>query len=180
MEYFIISQDDALQDYQIGFEDLRSASRTLEVTTDQAEEIKDRTVVLVNGDEDSVWPDFIERPVVLVSDMIKQVMSMHDERAIFKSAVLNHVKLLKQSAYWLLLADRLDCLSDRTEFDKAGRVQRLVLDADRAEGHAVFRVAGIVETWLVINLDVAESLLRRRTFGMKLRKIETYNGRDLG
>ncbi|MCC3378820.1 hypothetical protein ACFQ5D_08375 [Paenibacillus farraposensis] len=177
MEYFIISQDKSLEDHLITFEGLKAANSTLEVTTDQAEAIKDLTVVFVNGDEDHVCPDFIERPVLLVSDTLKKVISMYDEHVIFKCAVLTNIKMESQSTYWLMLVDRLDCLSDQTVFDKAGRIQHIVIDLEKARGHAVFRIKGIDETMLVINLEITESILRRELFGMKIEKVETYSGR---
>lgn len=175
MEYFVISQDESLQDHLMTFEGLRAANSTLEVTSDQADAIHDLTVVFVNGDTDYVCPDFIERPVVLVSDTMKKVFEMYDDDVIFKCAVLTNVSEESQRVYWLMLVDRLDCLSEQTEFDKTGGVKRIVIDPDRAKGHAVFRIKGIAETTLVINLDIAESLLRRELFGMKISEIETHD-----
>ncbi|MCW3791437.1 hypothetical protein OM416_07590 [Paenibacillus sp. LS1] len=171
MEYFMISQDRNLDEHLISFEGLKSATRTLEITTDQSQELKDLTVVFVHG-ENKIVPDFIDRPVVLVSDELKKVMEMHDDNIMFKCAVLTNVVEETQLTYWLILVDRLDCLSSLSEYDPWGRPTRIVIDKHKAAGHAVFRIAGIDDKRLIINLDVTESVLRRELWGMTLESIE--------
>jgi len=172
MDYFIMTQDRLLDEHMITFDGLRSAFRTLEVSRDRDQEIKDFTVVYVEG-KDKVIPDLIDRPVVLMSDPLKKVIEMYDDEALFKCTVLAHPAEEMQQTYWLLLVDRLDCLSDLTEYDPWGRPSRIVLDRNKAKGHAIFRIAGIDDPRLVINLDVAESILRRDLWGIVLEPLET-------
>lgn len=172
MEYFIMTQDRLLDEKMVLFDGLRAATRTLEVSRERAQEIKDFTVVYVDG-KDRVIPDLIDRPVVLMSDSLKKVIEMYDDDALFKCVVLVHAVEEVQQTYWLLLVDRLDCLSELTEYDPWGRPSRIVIDPKKAKGHAIFRIADIDDQRLVINLDIAESILRRDVWGITLEPVET-------
>ncbi|MEC0127799.1 hypothetical protein [Paenibacillus pabuli] len=178
MDYFIMTQDRLLDEHMIMFDGLRSAFRTLEVSKDRAQEIKDFTVVYVEG-KDRIIPDLIDRPVVLMSDPLKKVIEMYDDDALFKCVVLAHPAEEMQQTYWLLLVDRLECLSDLTEYDPWGRPSRIIIDRKMAKGHAVFRIAGIDDQRLVINLDIAESILRRDLWGISLEPLESKEEEEI-
>lgn len=172
MDYFIISQDECVEN-KFQFAGLKSTNKTIELTPDRADEINDITAVFVEGHADSVYPDYIGKPVVLVADELKKVLERHDPELACKCAVLSDPKNSMQKIYWLLLLPRVDCLSDRSVFDKTGAVKRIVIDRAKANGHAVFRVQGLLEKHVFINLDVAESLLRKELLGIKLEKVES-------
>ncbi|MDQ0171302.1 hypothetical protein [Paenibacillus tundrae] len=178
MEYFIMTQDRQLDEHMVLFDGLKSATRTLEVPREREQEIKDFTVVYVDG-KDKVIPDLIDRPVVFISDSLKKVIEMYDDDALFKCAVLAHPVEEVQKTYWLLLVDRLECLSDLTEYDPWGRPKRIVIDRKLARGHGVFRIAGIDDQRLVISLDIAESILRRDLWGIDLEPLQTKEDEDI-
>ncbi|WCF09233.1 hypothetical protein NDS46_04840 [Paenibacillus thiaminolyticus] len=175
MDYFIIAQDESA-DQQFRFAGLKSTNKIIEVTPDQADDIQDITIVFVEGQADSVYPDYIGKPVVLVADEVKKVLELHDPKLVFKCAILSDPKHSMQKVYWLLLLPRVDCLSERTEFQKTGAVKRIVIDQAKAAGHAIFRVQGLLEKHVFIPLDVAESLLRRELLGIRLEKVEQDRG----
>lgn len=175
MDYFIIAQDERA-DQQFRFAGLKSTNKIIEVTPDQADDIQDITIVFVEGQADSVYPDYIGKPVVLVADEVKKVLELHDPELVFKCAILSDPKHSMQKVYWLLLLPRVDCLSERTEFHKTGAVKRIVIDQEKAAGHAIFRVRGLLEKHVFIPLDVAESLLRRELLGIRLEKVDHDSG----
>lgn len=175
MDYFIIAQDESV-DQQFRFAGLKSTNKIIEVTPDQADDIQDITIVFVEGQADSVYPDYIGKPVVLVADEVKKVLELHDPKLVFKCAILSDPKHSMQKVYWLLLLPRVDCLSERTEFQKTGAVKTIVIDQAKAAGHAIFRVQGLLEKHVFIPLDVAESLLRRELLGIRLEKVDHDRG----
>ncbi|MCM3342403.1 hypothetical protein M3650_28205 [Paenibacillus sp. MER TA 81-3] len=172
MEYFIISQDENVEN-MIRFAGLKSTNKTIEVTPEQADDIHDITVVFVEGSADSVYPDYIGKPVVFVADELKKVLELYDPGLVFKCAILSNPQHSMQKVYWLLLLPRVDCLSEHTEFYKTGAVKSIVIDHAKAAEHAIFRVQGLLEKHVIINLDVAESLLRRDLLGMRLEKVRS-------
>lgn len=104
------------------------------------------------------------------------MLELHDPKLVFKCAILSDPKHSMQKVYWLLLLPRVDCLSERTEFQKTGAVKRIVIDQAKAAGHAIFRVQGLLEKHVFIPLDVAESLLRRELLGIRLEMVEQDRG----
>lgn len=53
-----------------------------------------------------------------------------------------------------------------------GMLKKLVLDESRTGGLNVFRVRGLLEYKVMVSLPLAESILRRRFYGIELRKAE--------
>lgn len=53
-----------------------------------------------------------------------------------------------------------------------GMLKKLVLDRRKIRGKAIFRVGGLLEYKVAVSLPVAESILRRRPYGVSLQRIE--------
>lgn len=51
-------------------------------------------------------------------------------------------------------------------------LQRLVLDKRKIHKQPVFRIGGLLEYKVAVSLPVAESILRRRPYGVSLQRIE--------
>lgn len=51
-------------------------------------------------------------------------------------------------------------------------LKKLVLDRRKIRGKAIFRVGGLLEYKVAVSLPVAESILRRRPYGVSLQRIE--------
>jgi hypothetical protein len=118
------------------------------------------------------YVDFIEKPVPLLSDRGKQIIEKYVPKLYVKSVVLKDMKQLRQELYWLIVPPRIDCLSEQSEFYKDGTLKRLVIDESKAAPYKIFKVEGIMEEYILIRLDVAESLLRRDFTGIRLKKVE--------
>ncbi|MBC2582568.1 serine protease [Clostridium sp. DJ247] len=123
----------------------------------------------------SEYIDFIEKPVPLVSDNLKKLLQKYDKKIFFKPIVLCDRKQEKQDLYWLMVPDSIDCLSDKSEFNKDGTLKRLVIDKKKVGNFKIFKVNGIIEDLMLVRLDAAESILRRDFTGIKLKKVEKEN-----
>jgi len=173
MKYFILSQKADLPNL---VKPLVRADKAYErrqtVTKEEADGIKDVTIVPVISNRDNIYPGVIDLPVFLVSDDVKKMLALYDESLIFKCAVLTDKEQKKQAIYWLTLMDEVSCLAPSTEFHKAGSLKKLVLDTEKTFGRRIFWVGGIREKIVAVNLDIAESLLRRFLLGIQLTQIE--------
>lgn len=118
------------------------------------------------------YVDFIQRPVSLLSDKLKQLIEKYVPDIYTKSVVLVDINRVRQDLYWLVVPPRIKCLSHQSEFHKDGTVKKLVIDEKKVASYKVFKIDGIMEEYTVISLDVAESLLRRDFMGIRLKKIE--------
>ena len=149
-----------------------SYQRKQVIKKEEADGINAMSVIFVKGDENSIYPDVFDVPVFLVSDEVRKVMQMYDDSLIFKSATLSNKKTSQQFSYWLTLMDEIDCLAPSTEIMGNGSLKKLVLDEAKIGKRRMFRVGGISEHIVVINVDIAESILRRFFIGIELKPVQ--------
>jgi hypothetical protein len=172
MEYFILSQDQRVL----------STIRPLDIAKlvpgnglalerwDDLDKLPVQYFLEENSHPDYV--DYIASPVPLVSDRLKQLYQKFDTRIFFKPVALADSKQMRQELYWLMNPPRCACMAEQTEFNKDRSVKRLVIDYRKADGNWIFRVDGILERLFVVNLGVAEAMLRRDFSGVKLIRID--------
>lgn len=129
--------------------------------SDEIDNIKDLSVVFVEGDENSVYPDFIEAPFFLISDRLKVLMEMFDLTVQYKKVIFNHITQRKQSVYWLILPDQRKCLHKKTERYPNDFVKKMILDRKKLGNNRVIQVIMMPVPQIVVQLDVSEAVLRR-------------------
>lgn len=119
------------------------------------------------------YVDFIASPVPVVSDRLKQLFQKFDPQIFFKPVVLADAAKMRQELYWLMNPPSCACVADEREFNEDRSVKRLVIDSRKVDGKWIFRVKGILEQRIIVNLGVAESMLRRGYCGIILTRVET-------
>jgi hypothetical protein len=166
MEYFLITQDNRIINYPEQLEISKSFCNR---------EISDELgpIQLRIREKDRIeYVDFIARPVPLVSDELKRLLKQFEKAAIFTPVVLADLKHGVQSLYWSLNPPKLDCLSSHTEFNKNGTVGKIVLNPAPVAGFRMFKIDRVIESFLVINLILVESILRRSLTGFRFTRVE--------
>lgn len=118
------------------------------------------------------YPDWIEKPERVVSDQLKSVFESLNFQIRFKRIDLVDHARKSHKIYWRMQIPAIDCLSDKSEFHLNQTIKRLVLDPDKVSGKHLFMCKGLLEPYVVISLEGAESLLRRSLTGFKLQKLE--------
>ncbi|MGG4143925.1 hypothetical protein ABEW34_12395 [Paenibacillus algorifonticola] len=116
--------------------------------------------------------DFIQKPAPLVSDIVKEVLAKYAPRALFRSVVLVDPGSGIQASYWLLERPLVHCLAAQTEFFPDGTCKRLVVDPSKAGKHPFLKIGGLREDVTLVQLGVAESLLRREVAGIRFTKVQ--------
>jgi len=174
MDYFILEQKENITNaVKLLARADNPQERKQVITKEQMKDLNELSRIYVTGDSDSIYPAIIDTPVFLVSDTVKKLFQIYDDSLLFKCTVLANGAEGNQFIYWLTLMDELDCISPNTEFDKSGSLKKLVLDKSKVQSRRVFQVGGIREKLIVINQDIAESLLRRFLLGIQLTPIES-------
>ena len=79
----------------------------------------------------------------------------------------------KRSEYNVLLVDRIDCLHEDAEFYPDKSIKNLVLDRKKIGDRVIFKVKGIGPAYMIVSLDIVESLLRRNCYGVKFTKVDS-------
>jgi len=174
MSYFILSQDGRIPDAVEPVGIVKAVSKDMLIET-RIEELASMNLQFPIRESKFIeYVDFIERPVPLLSNKLKQLVEKFLPRQQYYPVGLIDLTRMRQDAYWLTLPQRIDCLSDKSEYHLNGTLKRPVLDIGKLVGNCapLFQVLGVYETILVVNLTLAESIMRRDFYGIKLKKLD--------
>lgn len=131
-------------------------------------------VAYFSGREFEEICDILINPTYLVSDSLKKVLTMYDKEIPFKGVQL--FPTAKESRqyplYWVPQFPEAEVLHKDTVIHDNGMVAKLVLDGSKIGNRQIFRISGLLEYKVVISMPVAESILRRRLYGIGLKKLE--------
>jgi len=120
----------------------------------------------------NIYPDFIEKPIPLISDKVKEFFDKLGIKSIFyKPVMLADIKRMKQTLYWLVVPRKIDCMSDETLFNRDDSVRRLKIDSERVGYYKVFKVNGILEDYIIVDESVVNILSVGNFFGFEFEKI---------
>lgn len=176
MNYFILSQDERISNAvePIGIAQVIKKELLTVERMEELEELERQFPVLAKSENDYI--DFIEKPIALLADPVKQLVEKYEPRLPFKPVVLADIPKLKQTLYWLVIPPKVACLSPQTEFHLDGTLKKLVIDEALAAPYTFFKIEGIKEDFIIVNIELAESILRRTFRGIRLRKVQTDGG----
>ena len=160
--YFMMEEDKRIQN-RIRFKDIES-NVAYEFEDDELPLIQDISVLFMEGNKDSIYPDVIETPVFLVSDRLKRLLESYDPAVFYRRVALNQVKEKKQRMYWLLLTEKTECLDERSEY--------IILERGAVGERRIFKVKGLMTPKILVHVDVAESIMRRDFDGILFRPVE--------
>ncbi|AIQ15250.1 hypothetical protein [Paenibacillus durus] len=142
------------------------------IMSDHRSQTEDSPLFLtVHTDSQTVFPDFLEFPVPLVSDPMKELLEKVVPGLEWKAAILTDFQRARQEVYWVLRPPKKDCLSSQTEWYPNHTLKHLVLKYGNIES-PIFRIAGLMEPYVYIDLAVAECLLRRPFIGVRVQRVE--------
>ncbi|MEK4628206.1 serine protease [Solibacillus sp. FSL R7-0682] len=173
MNYFILSQDERILNAvePVGItQTIKKEWLTVEHLS-ELDAIDSQFPVLDKPEQDYI--DFISRPIPLLADPLKQLVEKYNPRMPFKPLVLVDIPKIKQTLYWMVVPPKVACLSPKTEFHLDGTVKKLVIDEALAAPYTFFKIDGIKEDFILVNVELAESMLRRSYRGLRLVKVQT-------
>jgi len=121
-------------------------------------------------------PELLQFPMFLAGDRMKQVISLYEEQICWKGI---HVYPMEEAmleevspVYWFGGYTVQDCLHPDAEFYPNGMLKNLVLQRKAIRNINIFQVGGLLETRIVISLDLAESILRRNIYGAGIEEVD--------
>lgn len=165
MEYFIVRQD------------LSITNPIMPLKTDLEDHFVCSSVFgEVVEKEHAVYLDYLEKPRTIVSDQLKKLFVKFEDNLAFTAIVFTDVKKGTQRLYWLMDMAQKNCISQETTFYPDGRIKELVIDAKKVELDCIFQVNSQGNSFTIVNLDVAESLLRRPFLGLQLQRVKRERG----
>ncbi|MCH1624647.1 hypothetical protein [Fredinandcohnia quinoae] len=162
MEYFILRQDQSITNPIIPLATSEAFDDDFVYSSVFAEVVEK---------ENALYLDYLDKPERIVSNDMKELFAKYEDDLDFTAIVFTDVKKGTQRLYWLLDIVRKNCISHETTFTPDGLIKELVIDPKKVELDCIFQVDTIKESFTIVNLDVAESMLRRSLLGFQLQRV---------
>lgn len=174
MEYFLLKQsEDIVNPIKVFGVDMENY--TTAMTHMDFKKLKRSKVAYAEYSRSHEIPDILTSPTYMVSDTIRRVLHMYDDKISFKSIQIfptleKHI-MEATGTYWICDCVMEDCMHRDTVILPNGEMQEIILDKNKVKGRDIFRVKGMPDNRLIISLAVAESILRRNVYGIMLEKV---------
>lgn len=173
MEYFELFQSKGVVK-AIQILNLDKKEYTYQLNGDRFHALAKLKVGYYSGFFDEEPCDILKEPTFMVSDITKKLFALYEPEIEWKAIQIFPLSdaCMDHPLYWVPYFPALECLHPTAKIYTNGMVERLVLAAEHCAQRSIFRVEGLLEYKVVISLPVAESLLRRRLYGIGLKKVE--------
>lgn len=168
MEYFLISQDKRYRNPPVinHFFDRFQPNLFYPGGSDH---IPEKNIVYAQSEKNLDFIDMISGPVCLVSEPVKQVLEAYDDTIIFKMFFILNTLADQGNLYYAPIMPKIDCIKSAG----SGRDAKLMIDCEKASDLCICRdCKDAFRNGLVVNLEVAESLLRRKFKGINYQRLE--------
>lgn len=170
MDYFILKQDSRYRYVPMIKHIQRKIDKKL-IHEDRAHELDDLLIVHAEEKEHVNHLDIIDQQVFLVSEKMRDILAKYKEDLLFK--VVCMMEKDKQTLYYLPIFEEVDCLSRETSYNmNKSAITHMVLCEEAIGRRPLFKLAYDYETYIIVRLDLAESILRRRMKGIQLIPIQ--------
>lgn len=148
------------------------------VTLEEFDAVPKMTVCYFDNSPQIEIYDILSQPAFLISDKLKRLFALYDPEMQFKGIRVYAYDLEDNEAplYWWPYIPFVDCLSTQATKYSTGMLEHCVLDRSALPNRDIFRINGILENKIVISLQVAESMIRRKMTGFTLKPIEFNEG----
>lgn len=130
--------------------------------------------------------DWIDYPLPMVSDQLKALIGKYNPNLKFKQIQCintnqNEDDQGQSLTYFAVSVPLLDALSPYSEYHPGGSLKRIVLNYNNIKKHHIFalRQETTHGNCIVISLELAESILRRKLSGFSLQNVALDAGGDL-
>ena len=170
MKYYRMYQDKRIRNAVV-LKDFPTDQR-VEFGRKDAEKLKEHTILFTLEEENSIYPALLEAPMTMVQEEIWQVIALYDSEVVTKQVSLFNQEKNTRVGYRMLLLDRLNCLHIDSEFYPDHQIRHLLLDQEKVKGKEIFRIAGVTPEILVVSMNLVESILRRKSLGVRFQEIE--------
>ena len=135
----------------------------------QYDEVPGMNIAYFKNSPELEKPDFLEEPVILVSDAFRHLLQTYDPQMPMKGIQCypEEVEDPQACLYWWPYIEKVDCLSEETKKYPTGLLEHLVIDGRKLGKKHILRVDKTIENVVLVSLEFVESILRREFWGME-------------
>ena len=136
-----------------------------------------RTTIMLRPNKQTVFPDVINRPTLLVTRDVRDIIRKYDEHVAYRQIAYLDSENEKTQLYFMPMLESIDCLSEASEYENEynASFSKVAIKKEAVRDKSLFLIKTEVQRVVIIRLDLAESLLVRKYKGFSLTEaiIET-------
>ncbi len=176
MDYFWIKEDKSYMHTPVITNLNDIVNRRAAMSLENALNIADINVGFARSQYPLDYIDVLDSQLFLVNGEVKKVFSIYERSLQFKTVcILNNLDG-SSCNYYAPLFTKVNCLPDEYKAVRnRNKLINLIIRASDVEDHSVFKIASIDTDIIIIRLDVAESLLRRKIKKLTLERVLLVN-----
>ena len=164
MDYFLLKQDERYTNTP-RLRDIFYKANVRNINRENSHKIDDVVIFQVDAEDGCEYTD--------ISEKLIKVFFRYDTEMIIKTLPLIDAKRNRQENYYLPILEDVEALNEKTELGFNKTVyKKIVLDKEKIKDKKIFRIKESSKNLVVVRLDVAESILRRKPKGICLERLE--------
>ena len=171
MKYFLVKEDEIYHNRPNATHVPTNKIKT-EYLRDKKYHLFPDVTILPIQDSNEINPiDIVCFPFFMVSDTFFTVLKVYNPFLNYKTMILEGVN--KHHTYKMPLIPRIKCLSPNSKLsvDKS-RIEYIELDYEKVKHHSVFYIGDVTDNYVVMNLDILESALKRGIKGLSIQQTD--------
>lgn len=138
-----------------------------------------RELVFVKSNPELIFTDIISSPFFLVSEKVKKTIQMYEPKTVLKELVLLDKEYEKAQRYYLPVFEEVECLAEGSIWNfNCSEIRKIVLNSEKIKEFSIFQIAGAQKQYIVGNLEIVESILRRGCKGILLTELDVVSGKE--
>ena len=140
----------------------------------QFEQLDDLIVAYFYHHKRPEFSAILHQPTYLLADELKLLFSKYDPTFLCKGIQLYAMEeeCHEHYLYWVPEFVQVACLHPKAEFYPNGMCKKIILNRAKIPDIPFFQLQETLENRIIVTLPVAESILRRHLYGIRLEEIE--------
>lgn len=176
MDYFLVEQDLIFQNTP-HMDDWAINRQLRGINKANADETASRLLFTLDGKNALVFIDMLSQPVFLVTAPVQELLTTYEPYLTYKEIVFVDKSNGQSKLYFMPILDEVDCLSQSRQPNTYGTNLRLgLIIEEKIQNKSIFKIMDNKIAYVVIRLDLAESILRRGLLGFKFTPIQKDTG----
>ena len=172
MKYFLLQEEETCKNIPRILNWYQTAAEE-DIDLDKFSEVKDKTLLRIHSSKETMFTGVLTHPFLMIHEDIFEIINKYESGIPNKRLILLDEEEGLSQLYYLPLLRKLDCLSEKSVIsnDKS-KYKKIVLDGKKIKGRNIFWILGHASVIPIVNLDLAESILRRGAKGIQLTEVE--------
>lgn len=190
MDYFLVLEDmDLKSDRFFKIPNFTNYSKLLnKYDFDYSKALNDEFLIVEEDFNLKKYKDFYGDKFPIISEKFHEFFKEFFEEAVFKNVIVTDNIITSQFRYYYPVLDKVDCLSSKTKVNSFNEdidinklinldinmVREIILDKEKLKKLDLdaFYIENFKKDYMVVNLYIAEMILRNNLEGIKLKRLK--------